>query len=134
MREIKFRGKSADDNKWVFGDIQHIYGKLDIVWEDGFFGQEVDPKTVGQFTGLTDKNGKEIYEGDLLKDSSEDTGVIWEVVYNEKQAAFCLKEHDIIGTAPLGEIMMYYPHLEVIGNIHDHPEPINKEARNDNNK
>ena len=132
MREILFRGKRIDSGKCVEGEMlhdmqdrPHLYWKtpkeLPIVFSNHAI---VDPATLGQFTGMTDKNDKKIFEGDIVKDES---GVAYPVVYG--LTGFFLKyapphshgfHYDLL---PLSNY--WHAHgaiIEVIGNIHDNPE------------
>jgi uncharacterized phage protein (TIGR01671 family) len=112
MRTIKFRGQRVDIKEWVYGGIAIapdesviiLTKEEQIVWH-------VIPETVGQFTGLTDRNGVDIYEGDLLKD------VKYPVTYED--GSFCATfEYDLV-RCWLNSDDCNLETLEVIGNIHE---------------
>jgi uncharacterized phage protein (TIGR01671 family) len=133
MREILFRGKRTDNGEWIEG---YFFKKINAFTEDGLpikhyisdlppFGAEIIPETVGQYTGLTDKNGKKIFEGDIVICGQEINGN-WidrhvEIGYVEmKHGAFGL--HRKQGYyRPFKDWLEDYEY-EVIGNIHDNPE------------
>lgn len=130
-RIIKFRGKRIDNGQWVYGDVlQWMSGDVEIApMEFDNIVWTIDPNTVGQFTGLKDKNGKEIYEGDIMCLSDRGShkeevivehGLYGWTFYNPKTATFysdgshtyCAVENYrfMFGTGVC------------IGNIHDNPE------------
>ena len=79
MRTIKFRGKRLDNGEWVIGLLVKMWGEWHIIdWNDENIAYPIKTDTVGQFTGQKDKNGKEIYEGDLIKAPS---GLVYTVIF-----------------------------------------------------
>lgn len=133
MREILFRGKDVKEN-WHIGLLAKSGNGWYISNSAGIpLAYEVIPSTVGQFTGLTDKNGNKIFEGDIVKYKNTDgikvngvaLTIIGKVNYNEKNASFAIYGKDKIGAKHYD----YFPikNIEVIGNIHDNPELL-KEA------
>lgn len=122
-REIKFRGKRIDTGEWVYGNLLQDSGLCFIVknieelTEKPFNECLVDADTVGQYTGLKDRDMNEIYEGDLLLSVE----MVWEVVYDENLASFVLCTEYGRGSTPLGEMIRPFD-FKISGNIHDNPE------------
>ena len=122
-RTIKFRGKSLNTSMWVYGDLQQKGKKA-------FIEYEVNPETVWQCTGLRDKNGKEIYEGDIVK--TKEYGI---EIPNGKVSFNSVGYDNFIinyidGGFRLSNnhrcfLLCRGNHLEVNGNIYDNPELIN---------
>ena len=124
MREILFRGKSE-----LFGWIEGWYCP-EVKWGDHHFGvgishkteqgwledTEVVSETVGQYTGLTDKNGKKIFEGDIVRNGDYTMIVVWYDFHAAFMLAFRV-DGDYFEAMSNSHI-----YLEVIGNIHDNPE------------
>lgn len=119
MRTIKFRGKTTANGHWVYGCLIN-YDDNVISISNRKSNPWVDPATIGQFTGLTDRNGKEIYEGDIISLR----GYVAEVRWNNNICAFCIRFsfESELGTSPLGSWIDSRRRCRVIGNIHDNPE------------
>ena len=120
MREILFRGKRADNSGWVYGLLHYdSAGYQSQIEQCGFDVEyegvyQINPETVGQFTGLTDKNGVKIFEGDILSFGDKKFAVEW--------------QNDIVGFGywNTSDRMLFGDgvNCEIIGNIHDNPELI----------
>lgn len=127
MRAIKFRAKTINEGEWVYGmTISHgtIARKRDKLYmevgPDKWKG--IDPATVGQFTGLIDKNGREIYEGDII--SQRGYRGIEPMAVRFEQGAFIVGWHG--GSSTATRPMLVQKRCEVLGNIHDNPELTDK--------
>lgn len=129
MREILFRGKRRDNGEWEFGNlIISPYVKNCVMIErlerkNGYFATNaVDPESVGQYIDRKDKNGKRIFEGDVVRYGKTHVGVI-----NYNDCCFCVKLKEkgwMNKNNPAMDIVENeYPNeIEIIGNIHDHPD------------
>lgn len=139
-RTIKFRGKSVLNDEWIYGDLVHRINSPKTIYPVQINGIGVKEDTVGQFTGLYDKNGKEIYEGDIVEritPKNPNFGFIGNVVFDKNIALFCV-EHNKFGSNSRTPFVMpddwtdeYSNKLEcefeIKGNIYDHPQLIKKE-------
>ena len=116
MREIKFRGKRIDTGKWVYGYLADESYINDINTVD-LSSVEVDPDTVGQYTGLKDRNGQDVYEGDLLR-TPEGNIMIAEWVGSGIVTRCLTPTYD----GMMNTNRYSFPVSEKIGNIHDNSE------------
>jgi len=123
MRQIKFRAQDIASNKWLYGDLRHHKDDVCIFEQGGTKGEQVKRDTVGQFTGLRDINGKDIYEGDILDVNYADEESYLEVRFVRGVFAF-LWNGDLDDEFPCNAPTHEW--AKVIGNIHDNPELIKR--------
>ena len=125
MREILFRGKREDNGNWICGSLHKTITDCFIIPLPLLTSKsKVEPSTVGQITGLADKNGKKIFEGDIVvicyETDGEEFSETKRVHYNEKECCWYPMRWE--------ECCEHCDHytevksIEVIGNIHDNPE------------
>ena len=132
MREILFHGKRTDNGEWVEGDV------LQTRYHSGHIEYQIMPQTpvssaypvlsetIGQYTGLTDKNGVRIFEGDICRFKRFNDVHVGKIVFNVKTASFIMWYQSIVGAygekATQKMLLSVCDDIEVIGNIHDNPE------------
>lgn len=128
-REIKFRGFSKELNKWFFGALDNTlnWGDFVITHENGFgIKNRIESDTIGQFTGLKDVNGKEIFEGDTLSSLQG----VYDVVYTD--GAFYMQRENAYYR--FSRVFISHEQIKVIGNIHETKELSNPIPNNRRNK
>lgn len=141
MRKILFRGKRYDNKEWVEGgyiplDVDSGYtyivepynyastlSALDLIKLNSIL---VVPNTVSQYTGLTDKKGVKIFEGDICRFKRFNDAYVGQIVFNVKTASFVMWYSSTVGAygekATHKMLLSVCDEIEVIGNIHDNPE------------
>ena len=131
MREILFRGKRADNGQWVYGDLIHTRGGHPLICARHDFGSivegvEVDYNTVCQYTGMIDKNGNKIFEGDIIESHSLSGDIArHRIGFDESMGCY-------IATLLIGRQAGYFFQLNqkwivecdkvIAGNVYDNPE------------
>lgn len=135
-RAVKFRGMDAVTGLWIYGDLLTSNGKVCEIsdwYSINCYRYDVIPKTVGQYTGEQDKNGKEIYEGDIIKGpSGYKYVVLWGSIIREEQREFFIDRYNFtgwcVGYKPDKPCDLFDSEVckgEVIGNIHENIELLN---------
>ena len=132
MRDIEFRGKQTDNGEWVYG-VPTKDGRGEMVMVENIFECEeyncrganclyVDENTVGQYTGLKDKNGTKIFEGDIVKRFLLGKMYIFQIVYDNGLTSFIGQAGIKFTTFDYDPAEFDSAEFEVVGNIYDNPE------------
>lgn len=129
-REILFRGKRANNGEWVYGDLRQYvnlvgcedFYEIDTMSDTIGYGHsyKVIPETVSQFTGLTDRNGNKIFDGDILDDNDGKPSYVC-VFDNGRFGFYSIKEY-IRGDFSYYDYDFVTSICTIVGNIHDNPE------------
>ena len=122
MRDIIFRGKRIDNGEWVEGYfvnlwLMHYQKHQPIITDNNAVSYDVDPSTVGQYTGLTDKNGKKIFEGDIMAFTAYGFDYVGTVEFAYGSASVMCEHANPFLDQAVSKHGAY-----IIGNMHDNPE------------
>ena len=124
MREIKFRAKGRV-GVWVYGDLR-LTSREPHIWTDPYTSHIINAETIGQYTGLKDKNGKEIYEGDIVESIS---GKIGYVIFLQQEMGYVVVWDNCdnrLGHRNRGGGYECDGSIEVVGNVYDNPELVER--------
>lgn len=124
-REILFRGKGFETGKWLYGSFIKTPNHAHISTNGEAFSAKVEPKTISQYTGLTDKNGTKIFENDILQVNYHGKEIGRVCIYYKFAMYLCDIIYGDVDFDTLGMLNANYQ-LEVIGNVYDNPELIEK--------
>ena|SRR5690606_17817289 len=137
-REILFRGKRKDNKGWVYGDLNQndAHNRISIL-EHGCIIHAVDPETIGQFTGLLDKEGNKIFEGDVIRSvhfkEGNKTHYLYHIVkWDNRLSGWIAQNIDThngnFTDQGNPQIWVYIKNadFDIMGPIHDHPHLLNK--------
>ena len=117
-REILFRGKRVDNGQWIYGDLLTSNGTCCEIsdWNEVDYSiHDIDPETVGQYTGIDDREGEKIFEGDIFKIGAENN------IYTARFDYGCfLAYEDDVQVGILAELSTMF--IKKIGNIHDNKD------------
>lgn len=139
-RSIEFRGKVINEiilngrvvkekDTWVYGGFTDNIGGTFILQPDsgyGFIQIKTNPETIGQYTGLKDKNGTKIFEGDIVKETKDQYSKISVVKFSNVGSCGCCYPQFIGSGFKLDDFSLRNEYWEVIGNIYDNPELLEK--------
>lgn len=142
MREILFRGKDVISGEWVYGDLaqeKHTDNSIKCAIVQTLFTYEVTPSTVGQYTGLVDKNGKQLFDGDIIR-TEFSTSIIRFGEYQHVNAQNGYRNGDVgffvehieerQKMSIRNDILYFNEQCEVVGNIYDNPDLLKGENKN----
>lgn len=119
-REIKFKGKRLDNGEWMYGDLLHLVDGVYISNDNGNNMAQVDPNTVGMNTGLKDKKGKEIYDGDILAHNGEPFGYVVDGVRGYCfDVVYFLHRYEVSWALYGVVVNDLHGDVEIVGNIYD---------------